>query len=251
LRGGWADFQRHAYLPPAPELAPFVSHHWYVAWDLTGQPPYPQLLVPTPKVQLSFLGGAAQVHGVARRHRVQQLAGSGQVFGVAFHPGAFRSFLGGPVSALAGRAVPAAEVFGPDLPERAVAEAPDEHAARAVVEGFLLARLPDRDPVAEQVAEVVEVIAAEPALTRVDALAARCGLGVRQLQRLFSDYVGATPKWVIRRYRLFEVTERLARGVRIDWAELAAELGYADQAHLTRDFTAIIGEPPTHYARRY
>jgi AraC-like DNA-binding protein len=56
---------------------------------------------------------------------------------------------------------------------------------------------------------------------------------------------------VIRRYRLHEVTERMARGETADWARLAAELGYADQAHLTRDFTSLFGEPPTAYARRY
>lgn len=35
----------------------------------------------------------------------------------------------------------------------------------------------------------------------------------------------------------------------VRWAELAAELGYADQAHLTRDFTAAVGMPPAAYAR--
>ena len=34
----------------------------------------------------------------------------------------------------------------------------------------------------------------------------------------------------------------------MDWAQLAADLGYADQAHLTRDFTATLGVPPTRYA---
>ena len=32
------------------------------------------------------------------------------------------------------------------------------------------------------------------------------------------------------------------------WAALARDLGYADQAHLTRDFTATIGVPPSRYA---
>jgi AraC-like DNA-binding protein len=50
---------------------------------------------------------------------------------------------------------------------------------------------------------------------------------------------------------LHEVTERLAAGCTVDWARLAAELGYADQAHLSRDFTALVGEPPTRYAERY
>jgi AraC-like DNA-binding protein len=98
-------------------------------------------------------------------------------------------------------------------------------------------------------ADIVARIAANPHVTQVRALA--YDLGVRALQRLFADYVGISPKWVIRRYRLHEVTERLAHGGFIDWAELAAELGYADQAHLTRDFKDIFGESPTRYAERY
>jgi AraC-like DNA-binding protein len=47
------------------------------------------------------------------------------------------------------------------------------------------------------------------------------------------------------------LTERMAAGRQIDWARVAAELGYADQAHLSRDFTAIVGETPTQYAQRY
>jgi len=74
---------------------------------------------------------------------------------------------------------------------------------------------------------------------------------VRGLQRLFAEYVGIGPKWVIRRYRLREITERLAAGGPVDWAGLAAELGYADQAHLVRDFRAMVGETPTWYAQRY
>jgi AraC-like DNA-binding protein len=56
---------------------------------------------------------------------------------------------------------------------------------------------------------------------------------------------------VIRRYRLHEVTERLAEGASPDWATLSAELGYADQAHFVRDFKRMFGEPPAWYAVRY
>jgi AraC-like DNA-binding protein len=52
----------------------------------------------------------------------------------------------------------------------------------------------------------------------------------------------------MRRARLHEVAARADSGEFIDWATLAADLGYADQAHLTRDFTATIGVPPARYA---
>ena len=133
-------------------------------------------------------------------------------------------------------------MFGPDLP--APVDVP-------TVEAFLLGRLPAPDPRAFAAAGAVEAIAADPAVTRVETLADELGVSVRGLQRLFAEYVGIGPKWVIRRYRLHEVTERMAAGGEIDWAALAADLGYADQGHFIRDFKSMFGEPPTWYAERY
>jgi AraC-like DNA-binding protein len=118
----------------------------------------------------------------------------------------------------------------------------------AYAEALLCAVLPEPDPLAEQAAGLVARITADPALRRVDELSSESGMTVRSLQRLFSDHVGVSPKWVMRRARLHEAAERADSGELIDWAELAAELGYADQAHLTRDFTDTIGVPPTRYA---
>jgi len=250
--GAWSTFQRHWYADPGPDLAPFVSRYWFAAWDLRGQSPYRQLIVPYPNVHLSFVSDtAAAVHGVARGHVFRVLEGAGRVFGVAFRPGCFRPFLRSSVSMITGRSVAAREIFGPDVPQRAMAETADEAEMVHVVERFLRAHLPRPDPMAQAVAGIVARIAAEPGIARVDTLADRLDTSVRRLQRLFAGYVGVGPKWVIRRYRLHDVTERLATGVAVDWARLAAELGYADQAHFTRDFTAMVGESPTRYAERY
>ncbi len=117
-----------------------------------------------------------------------------------------------------------------------------------LAESLLCSVLPERDPVAEQVAALVSRITDDPALRRVDELSAASGLTVRTLQRLFADYVGVSPKWVMRRARLHEAAERADSGEPVDWADLASDLGYADQAHLTRDFTVTIGIPPSRYA---
>jgi AraC-like DNA-binding protein len=250
IGGAWARFQHHSYPPPPPDLAPFVSHFWLVDWDLRGEEPYRQLIVPSPNVHLSFVNGVGAVHGLSRRHGIKVLEGLGRVFGVAFRPGGFRPFLGSSVSAITGRSIPAGELFA-DVPDEAMGAATGQEAQIRIVAAFLRANLPERDPTAELVADVVTSIAAEPSLVRVDDVAERFGTHMRTLQRLFAEYVGMGPKWVIRRYRLQEVTARMARSEAVDWAGVAAELGYADQAHLTRDFTAMVGESPTRYARRY
>lgn len=248
----WPRYQRHWSAAPAPELAWCVERYWAAEWDYRDQLPYQQLMLPYPNVHLSFRGDApALVRGVARRYVVRELVGAERVFGVAFRPGCFRPFLGAPVRTITDRSIDAREVFGPDLPLPAVAAAPDAQAQRQLVERFLRAYAPPPDPAAEQAARIVASIAAEPELTRVDDLAGRLGTSVRRVQRQFAEYVGVGPKWVIRRYRLREVTDRMAAGGEIDWARLAVELGYADQAHLTRDFTAMLGESPTAYMRRY
>lgn len=250
LAGRWSRFQRHWYGEPAPDLAWLVERYWAASWDYRGQPPYQQKIVPYPNVHLSFVQGEPPaVHGVVRGHAFRTLAGAGRVFGVAFRPGCFRPLLGRPVSALTDRTVAAHDLWGAEVP--AVDAVADEAAAVRVVEPFLRRIAPPPDPAAQRIAGIVAQIAGSPDLTRVDLLAERTGIPVRGLQRRFAGYVGAGPKWVIRRYRLHEVTQLLAAGIAIDWAELAAELGYADQAHLTRDFTAIAGESPTAYAQRY
>ena len=268
LRGAWTTFQRHWYGVPAAELSHLVSGYWAAEWDLRGQKPYRQKIVPYPNVQLTFRDGDAVIRGPDRGYIVRVLEGRGRVFGVTFRAGCFRPFLGASISTITGRSLPAPAVLGPGLPsvtapEPVLSPGPAElpgsaqefeelaQAGARRVEEFLRPRLPAPDPLAQQAAAIVTQIQAEPGLTRVDALARAAGLGVRRLQRLFAEYVGLGPKWVIRRYRLHEVGERLASGVDVDWAGLAGELGYADQAHFIRDFTAMVGESPTRYAERY
>jgi transcriptional regulator GlxA family with amidase domain len=95
---------------------------------------------------------------------------------------------------------------------------------------------------------MVERISTDQELRRVTALAEVFRLPERRLQRLFAEYVGVSPKWVMRRARLLEAARRADAGDVVDWAAIALDLGYADQAHLTRDFTATLGVPPARYA---
>jgi AraC-like DNA-binding protein len=266
--------------PPSAPLAPFVDFYWILRWDLRGRAAHEQTILPHPSVNLAFEAGGAGIYGVDRRLFTRSLSGSGRVLGVRFRAGCFRPFWRAPISELTNRVVPAVRVFGPEAEETrraimraaaagdGVAETSADTSADASAstlagalafdhadavmteqaEALLLSVRPERDPAAEQAAALVARITGDPALRRVDGLAAASGMSARGLQRLFADYVGVSPKWVMRRARLHEAAERADGGEVVDWAGLAADLGYADQAHLTRDFTATIGIPPTHYA---
>jgi AraC-like DNA-binding protein len=235
---------------PSDPLAPFVDNYWIVRWDLRGQPSHEQAILPHPNVNLVFEASGAGIYGVDRSLFARRLSGRGKALGVRFRAGCFRPFWGAPISQLSDRVVPSVRVFGP-LAEKTrqeimLAESDAEMVSHA--ESLLFSALPEPDPVAEQVARLVALITSDSSLQRVDQLSGVSGLSVRSLQRMFADYVGVSPKWVMRRARLHEAALRADSGEPVDWAALASDLGYADQAHLTRDFTATIGVPPRRYA---
>jgi AraC-like DNA-binding protein len=237
---------------PSAELAPWVERHWSVHWDLPAGEQFEQEILPHPSVQLAFEAHCATVHGIGTRRFVARLEGVGRVVGVKFVPGAFPAFSARPMVDLVDRVLPLADVFGERARElaRHVADEVDEVRAVERIEAFLRELSPRRDENGETVARLVAFIRDERSMTRSEALARHAGLSLRSLQRLFERYLGLGPKWVICRARVQEAAERVSTGEAVDWALLAVELGYHDQAHLIHDFKAQVGFTPAAYAER-
>ncbi len=241
---------RHARYWPSADLACFVEHYWAVDWTLDEA--CVRETLPHPVVHLVAENGEATIGGPATRRWTRRFApGHGRVFAIKFRVGGFRLFVDGPVSAYANRELSARDVFGERARDlgRDVLAAEDHHAAVEIYESFLRGRGLRQDPTVDFVAGIAERIAGDRDITRIEQVANEFELRPRTLQRLFRDYVGASPKWLIQRYRLHEVVARIDAGVDCDWAALAFELGYADQAHLIRDFKKIVGRTPLEYAK--
>ncbi|MET0497828.1 MAG: helix-turn-helix domain-containing protein [Steroidobacteraceae bacterium] len=246
-----AGIFHHARVAPSPELAGLVQHFWIVRWDLRGCESRVVETLPHPNVHLAIEPGQTHIHGIQTGRFTRTLEGHSGVFGVKFRPGGFRPFLQRSVSTLRNASLPVCDVFGAagaSLEDDVFAHQADEHMI-AVVERFLVARLPPVDPNVERIAKIVDDIAADRSITAVEQSMDRWGMRMRPLQRLFNEYVGIGPKWVINRYRLHEAIERLAEQAPLNWAELALELGYFDQAHFIRDFKAMVGRSPVAYMR--
>jgi AraC-like DNA-binding protein len=249
--------------PPPPALVGLVDRFWAVRWDLPDGTVHRQQVLTHPGANFSVghpdadgaRGGGpveGELEGVMRRVTTRALRGRGWAVAALTTPGGLGAFITGPATCLTDRTAPLAATIGaPEAPlVRGVVEAGDEAARVHALAGALEAAVkPDRAPAARQVAEVARIAETDRSVRRLADLSTRTGIGTRTLQRLFTEHAGVPPTWVLRRYRLLEAAEAVRGGEQVSWAALAADLGYADQPHLTRDFRAATGQTPAAYAR--
>ncbi len=236
---------------PARDLGFFVEHYWIVDWDLRGQEPYLSEVLPHPCVHLVIEKDKSRIVGVMKGRFSYLLVDKGRVFGVKFKSGAFHPFVSSPVSRFTNSSISLGAAFGVDgeALEAAILSLEDQGRMIERAEQFLRERRPERDETVAVIHGIVDRISADREITKVDDLVSRLNVNKRTVQRIFSQYVGVSPKWVIKRYRLLEAAEQLAGGDVTDWPALALDLGYFDQAHFIKDFKAIVGRAPADYAK--
>jgi AraC-like DNA-binding protein len=240
---------------PSSDISFFIDHYWIIHWDLRGQEPYVSENLSHPCVHLVFEKGQTAIFGIVTGKFTRRIEGLGGVFGIKFKPGAFYPFVKTPVSKFTDRTLNVSDVFGLDATEiteleEAVLSAQTEDAQVELAELFLRQRLPAQDENVALINQIVEFIIAFREVTLVDDVVSSFHIGKRTLQRLFSQYVGVSPKWVIKRYRLQQAADQLTAGEVVDWPRLALDLGYFDQAHFIKDFKAIVGKTPAEYVKK-
>lgn len=228
---------------PSPALTPFLVWHWAVTWDLRDGAPHHQVTLPHPSPHVVAEPDGVWLYGPQSRRFERTLEGAGRVVGTRFRPGAIRALLDGPVSEVADARVDAAALRGLDTGTLTSASTFDELEATLAP---LLGGAPS--PQAQLADRAVGILEADRSVVRVGQLADLLGMSPRSVHRLFREHVGLGPSTVIRRYRLHEAAAAASAGGDVDWARLAADLGYADQAHLVRDFRESVGAPPARYA---
>jgi AraC-like DNA-binding protein len=175
---------------------------------------------------------------------------------LALTPLGARALLGMPAAELAGIDVEAADVLGRlagEVRER-VLSAPDWAGRFAVLEEFLAGRVraaqaPGGPAPRPEVSYAWDRLRRSRGTVSVTDLAAETGWSARHLGAQFRAETGLSPKAGARVIRFDLARRRLLRrqdaGGRVVLADLAAECGYYDQAHLARDFRDLAGCPPS------
>ncbi len=248
--------------PVAPPLTGLVRQFWALRWSLPDGVEHTQAVLSHPGVNLS-IGSTeadpdaveARLYGVTRELFTRVLRRSGWTVAATTWPGGIGAFLDGPAQDCTDRVLRTEDTLGLDEAELIDAvTAPEDEPGQVDALAAALTTVLDRSPAervdaAHEVAAVARQAETDRSLRRVEQLAAAAGVGVRTLQRMFREHAGVSPTWVLRRYRLLDAAERVRGGESVNWADVATELGFADQAHLVREFHAAIGETPEAYAR--
>jgi len=174
-----------------------------------------------------------------------------RVMGVVFRPGGAGALTGEDMGAMAGCDVDLAALFGSHASalRQRLLETADANDRLALLEHWLreCMRLPRLETC---VAHALAWLERTPRAACIGRLVRETGVSERRLARLFRRQVGYGPKQYARLLRFRAIVAEVHGLAQVDWAGVAADGGYCDQAHLAHEFRRFAGVTPGAFLAR-
>lgn len=251
---------RYFVVPPRA-LQPYIDRLW--GWESAAAPVLPRLLPGTGaelmfhyRMPLAIDGppglrcpGPASLLCVRSAPSQPIAAGPVGFISVRFRSGALRHFCPLPLAALRDEVIAAGDIWGAE--GRAIAEqvalAAGHTERLALLLDWLAACLQRHGKRQPALEHAVRALYYSHRTVRIDALADSLGLSRRQLERLFCQHIGLTPKRFQRTARFHLTVRDLLLGAPPDTLVTALDHGFYDQAHFIHDFEHFVGEPPLRF----
>jgi len=250
---------------PTPPLSRYIESIWQVA--SSGGPPSRQRVYPDGAmalvIHLDKPTATYFIDNEPSRVRVPLLAGpfsrsfhfdpsqSTSVIGIAFRPGAARVFFSVAAHELHNTDIALRDLVPDeaDLLLNAVCSAKGDQERFLVVEEYLIRKLANGPSVHPAIRYSVDQLSRRAGVRGIRQLQLESGLSHTRFIQLFREQVGLTPKLFCRVRRFRVLLDQIKSGISVNWADLAIDCGYFDQAHLIRDFRAFAGVTPLAYSR--
>ena len=255
---------------PSALLSAFVECYWYVDASAEESSVVPDAILPNGTSNLIFNLSGCRHHeygdtslasfqsletrwlsGIRDRVVVVGPTVRTHVVGIRFKPGGLEVFADVPSVEFARLTVDPDELWGIDchcLHSRLL-DASSVEGQFELLEDWLLDRF-DRHAAHDGLLESLNLLETMSGNVSITRLAGVADLSPRQYRRRFEQAVGVTPKVLARMIRFRNLVARLVPATRVDWAGIAIECGYFDQAHLIADFRDFAGVSPGEYMRR-
>lgn len=230
---------------PTVELATVVASWWEFVARFDSAQPFLHRIPLDGCVSLAYArsanGSSRMVYVGPRTEPLVVPIFPGDIFwGVRLMPGCSRCVLGVSGAEWSGKSGLLEVGLSDDLRRRLDLLHSLEDAA-GVLSGALLPSLPPVD-----VLKAVRIIVESRGSLKIGDLALRLGFSERQVLRMFREEVGLTPKQFARICRVRAAALDALKG-HSNWGTIAAERGFADQAHLTHEFQELFGITPSQF----
>ena len=256
----------HRLHTPAPPLDAFIRCFWY--WEGVPQPHARERLLPNGEAAILFnlrddemriydaddpqrytSCGLVGISGPRTRCFAIDTAAEERVIGIQFQAGGSFPFFRAPAAEVANQSVALDCLWGPHaaLIREQLLAAPSVDAMFAVLERALLAQLARPLELHPAVAFARAHICRAPHTATMAGLTQRIGMSQRRFIEVFRDQIGLAPKAFCRVRRFQRVLEAVHRRQSVDWAQVALDGGYYDQAHFIHDFQDFSGMTPAAY----
>jgi AraC-like DNA-binding protein len=240
---------RYAEFAPSPALADAVR----CFWTITGAPdasdaPMPNRVLPDNCIDVIFdLRATARTSAFAvgpmLEAQVFYHRNEADMLGVRFSPGAATEFLDLEATDLLPADIPVAEIWN-DSDALAEQLSVSAGAERLGILDSYLCRRRRVNRTAALARRATAIITRARGMMTVESLTQMMSMTERTLQRTFVSAVGIAPKQVLKVQRFRSAAAMIAGGRALPLSRIAATCGYADQSHLTRDFTSLAGVSP-------
>lgn len=245
---------------PSDHLMPFVHHYWIMKYD--GHT-LDMSIMPTGCMKWMFHRGTPfAVNGNFDAGNVASVCGQytsaanvttyehTDLIFVFFHPYAMKIITGMPCNMFTTANIDMDDLGIPDFKalKRAVLESEDNDNAITIIEEFITKRLAENTDInmIKRLMAVCSEMERHPS-SSVDSLADRACLGERQFRRVFEEYVGMSPKMMIRTKRCLQACRAIQSLEINDFKDIVYSLGFTDHSHLNKEFRTFAGMSPTDY----
>lgn len=222
-----------------PRLASYVECFWSHSSS-----PAASRVLPDTCIDLVFSRSTGlQLVGSMTRALVIKSSGDPTI-GVRIRAGAARSLIGLPVQAMRDQALSVCDVWGKRgrVLEEQLRNAVSVREGRQILESALIPALP-----LSPSQSAIAYLAANGGCVRLEGVTHSTGLGARQFRRRCLEETGLSPKHLARIGRFRHACLRIAQSDCVNWADLALDCAYYDQAHLINEFREFSGLTPTAY----
>ncbi len=241
---------------PAPLISTHIASYWGMTVASHVPANHPHELIPDGCVVVACRSDAqgaprASLVGPRAEPLTVSVNPGDRFWGVRFWPDSASALLHADPRTLRGKLV--APLLEPPWLAgltRALVACDDESSAARVADEHLAAPVAAARPLDPIVRAAVVALVVTRGEIEIEELARDVGVSRRQLERRFGAAVGLTPKQFARIRRLRSALAHLLHPAPRTWSEVAADVGYADHAHLTRDFTLLVGLTPSEIAER-